>query len=347
MTGHAAARSYSSTISFAITAAVSPDETVNGTLDRTVDLRSDGFVGSGALMDFAEFLTMTACKRAFGGKQVGGLLQSSINNLCPTPARVLTGECRLSTLKPGIAMSETEIWDDEIGRVAVVTQMMSVVDRDAAAIEESESLGNGTVLALTPNKADGATDIPAIRRQQIFEAALNVITEKGFERATIREISREAGLTIPTMYQYFRRKDDILALIFDTYLQKMETELNAAIAAEGSARDRLVAAIKVTLASLNRHYREIRVMAQDTKSLRPDVKRAVINKMLNYLGAFTKIVSDGVKSGEFRPVDAELYANLIPMMCQVWTQRHWSVGKFGLDAVEKAVLDMALNGLKN
>jgi Tetracyclin repressor-like, C-terminal domain len=87
-------------------------------------------------------------------------------------------------------------------------------------------------------------------------------------------------------------------------------------------------------------------MAQDTKSLRPDVKRVVIDKMLNYLSNFTAIVNDGVKSGEFRPVEAELYANLIPMMCQVWTQRHWSVGKFGLKAVESAILDLTLNGLK-
>jgi TetR/AcrR family transcriptional regulator, cholesterol catabolism regulator len=196
---------------------------------------------------------------------------------------------------------------------------------------------------LTPQRID----IPATRRQQIFEAATRIITEKGFERATMREIAREAGLTIPTMYQYLKSKDGILELIFDTYLTKIESALRSAVDGKVTATERLTAAVSSTLASLTEHHREIRIMTRDTASLRPAIREIVLQRMVKYLSVFTGVVKSGVESGEFRPIDVELYANLIPMMCQVWAQRYWSVGKFGLDAVESAILDFTFNGIRD
>ena len=88
MTGQVAFRSHFNTSGCGMTATIPSDETVSGTLDRTVDAGSVEFIGSGALLDFAQFLTVTACRRLIGEKAVGGLLQSSINIFGATPARV-------------------------------------------------------------------------------------------------------------------------------------------------------------------------------------------------------------------------------------------------------------------
>jgi AcrR family transcriptional regulator len=161
----------------------------------------------------------------------------------------------------------------------------------------------------------------------------------------MREIAREAGLTIPTMYQYLECKDQILELIFDTYLTKIEAALRSAVGGKATATERLTAAVSSTLSSLSEHHREIRIMMRDTASLRPAIRGIVLQRMMKYLSIFTEIVESGIESGEFRPVDAELYANLLPMMCQVWAQRHWSVGRFGLDSVERAILDLTFLGV--
>jgi AcrR family transcriptional regulator len=50
-------------------------------------------------------------------------------------------------------------------------------------------------------------------RARILAAALALFREKGFERATTREISRKAGIAEGTLFNYFKTKED-LALYF-------------------------------------------------------------------------------------------------------------------------------------
>ncbi len=61
--------------------------------------------------------------------------------------------------------------------------------------------------------------VPALvntaRRQQILEAAIQVFAEKGFHRATIKEIARAADLADGTIYNYFENKTDLLLQIMN------------------------------------------------------------------------------------------------------------------------------------
>ena len=45
--------------------------------------------------------------------------------------------------------------------------------------------------------------VTAARRKQILDAATQVFAEKGFHRATIKDIARVAGIADGTIYTYF------------------------------------------------------------------------------------------------------------------------------------------------
>ena len=63
-------------------------------------------------------------------------------------------------------------------------------------------------------RRDGVRDLVIrARREQIVEAATRVFAEKGFRRATTREVAREAGVSEGTIYNYFEDKDDLLMAI--------------------------------------------------------------------------------------------------------------------------------------
>jgi AcrR family transcriptional regulator len=72
------------------------------------------------------------------------------------------------------------------------------------------------------------------RREQIIGAATGVFAEKGFRRATTREVARAAGVSEGTIYNYFEDKDALLLAILDTL---NETERRAADFEEGMATD--------------------------------------------------------------------------------------------------------------
>jgi AcrR family transcriptional regulator len=54
------------------------------------------------------------------------------------------------------------------------------------------------------------------RREQIIDAALRVFAQKGFSRATNRDVAREAGITTGLIYYYFENKDALLRAILET-----------------------------------------------------------------------------------------------------------------------------------
>lgn len=60
-----------------------------------------------------------------------------------------------------------------------------------------------------------------MRREQIIAAAVKVFGQKGTQRATIRDIAREAGIADGTIYNYFANKD---ALIVGILAQINESE---------------------------------------------------------------------------------------------------------------------------
>ena len=72
------------------------------------------------------------------------------------------------------------------------------------------------------------------RREQIVEAATRVFAEKGFHRATKREVARAAGVSEGTIYNYFEDKEALLLTILD---RLNETEWRVADFEEGMAMD--------------------------------------------------------------------------------------------------------------
>lgn len=64
----------------------------------------------------------------------------------------------------------------------------------------------------------------AARRNQILDAATRVFAEKGFHRATIKDIARVAGIADGTIYTYFASKTDVLLGILNRLNESTERE---------------------------------------------------------------------------------------------------------------------------
>ncbi len=64
----------------------------------------------------------------------------------------------------------------------------------------------------------------AARRKQILDAATQVFAEKGFHRATIKDISRAAGIADGTIYTYFTSKTEVLLGILNRLNESTERE---------------------------------------------------------------------------------------------------------------------------
>ncbi len=74
-----------------------------------------------------------------------------------------------------------------------------------------------------PKKID-----PEERKMHIFDAACRVIYERGFEKTTLREIAREAGLSLSSVQHFFPKQKDIYMYAMDVMLDKYRTRMKRA-----------------------------------------------------------------------------------------------------------------------
>ncbi len=66
-------------------------------------------------------------------------------------------------------------------------------------------------------------------RSRILEAALSVFRERGFEKATMREIAAEAGVAVGAAYYYFDSKDALVMAFYERAQGEMHAEIDAAL----------------------------------------------------------------------------------------------------------------------
>lgn len=69
------------------------------------------------------------------------------------------------------------------------------------------------------------------RQQEIIDAALRLISQKGIQGLTIKNLSKEIGISEPAIYRHFENKIEILTAIIDIFKgstrQIFEKELHA------------------------------------------------------------------------------------------------------------------------
>ena len=73
-----------------------------------------------------------------------------------------------------------------------------------------------------------------------MEAALEVLTEKGYHPATIDEIAERAGVGKGTIYVYFKSKAALVGELIDTITHVHLNEMEATIAQVDGAKEKLL-----------------------------------------------------------------------------------------------------------
>lgn len=186
-----------------------------------------------------------------------------------------------------------------------------------------------------------------IRRRQMIQGAIKLFKEKGFHRTTTREIAREAGFSIGTLYEYIRAKEDILYLICDGIYEEVQNRLSILAMEKGTLAE-LKSAITQYYRLIDDMTDEFVVMYQESKSLEKDALQYVLKKELEMVSIFITILKACVKSGELRMSEEQITiaAHHIVVQGQMWAFRRWALTKeYSIESFIKIQQDQLLRGM--
>lgn len=190
-------------------------------------------------------------------------------------------------------------------------------------------------------------DLIEKRREQIIQGAVRLFKQKGFHRSTTREIAKEAGFSIGTLYEYIRTKEDVLYLVCDTIYDEVQHRLSG-IADEEATISGLTRAIEVYYRLVDDLSDEFVVMYQESKSLPKDALDYVLKKERAMTGLFETLLSACANAGELRISGDSigLAAHHIVIQGQMWAFRRWELQHmYTLEGYIEFQTDQLLNGL--
>lgn len=167
------------------------------------------------------------------------------------------------------------------------------------------------------------------RRIEIVRAAVDLFVRKGFHKTTVREIAHEFGMSVGTLYEYIRTKEDILFLVCDYIHASVRDRVNPSLERATSSSESLKKAIDAYVRIIDEMQDYIVFLYQETKSLSHEDRKYIFGAEETMTAIFEEILKNGVGAGEFDipRKDIHLIAHNIMVMGQMWAFRRWAIRK--------------------
>jgi TetR/AcrR family transcriptional regulator, fatty acid metabolism regulator protein len=143
------------------------------------------------------------------------------------------------------------------------------------------------------------SSIKEARKDKIIEAALKVFAEKGFSEANVSDISAEAGVSTPVLYEYFKTKEDMLFAIPEKYTGEPAQHLEYLSFIRGAeAKIRAIVQGYMTIYEHNALYSSL-IMLQ-LRTNRNFLNTKSYQKIQKVAQTLLDCIEEGIKDGAFK-----------------------------------------------
>ena len=176
----------------------------------------------------------------------------------------------------------------------------------------------------------------------ILNAAVKVFTRKGYAGARMEEIAKEAGINRALLHYYFRDKETMFNLIFETKFKEFFTGLFGAFQSDAPFFEKIKRIIDHEITVLSKHpdlarFVIMEIAQQPDRLIQFGQKLGLNPRMM--LENFQKEIQQNVLEGKIRPIDGrQLLMNIISICIYPFVAK--SIIKTMMQMDENTFLDL-------
>lgn len=157
------------------------------------------------------------------------------------------------------------------------------------------------------------------KKEKILVAAITLFAQKGFEKTTINDISKEAGIGKGTVYEYFQNKEEMINESFHFFLSQMDLDHEAILADKTSAAEkmkRILLSFSNFVTPETEGLMNMMFMFWGEAMREQSTKNIIFSEMKKFYGEyrnlFMNLVVMGMQDGSFRKnINPEHIASII------------------------------------
>jgi AcrR family transcriptional regulator len=183
----------------------------------------------------------------------------------------------------------------------------------------------------------------ATKREAVLREAARTFNEKGFHSTSVDEIAERLHVTKPTLYYYFRSKEEILYECLLRGLSELEDVADAALIAAGTGRERLIAVMHaysgIVLGDFG--YTTVHVGQDPLNAQRRTQARRVERRVAHKL---QKLIAAGIEDGSIARCDPKIMASTFAGALNWMTRWYRPGGPLNADEITQRCIELLLTG---
>jgi AcrR family transcriptional regulator len=177
---------------------------------------------------------------------------------------------------------------------------------------------------------------------RLISAAVRMFSTRGYSAVGIREIAREAGVTIGALYHYAPSKEALFLRILAEAYDSAIAQLEAAADSTDSAPERVTAMIRAQVHGEVSGRDVWNVTKAELRALTPAARDQVIALRDRYEAVWARVLEEGRATGDFVLDDAVITRFSLIKMCGGVADWYRPDGRLTLDEICDVLARQAL-----
>ncbi len=152
-------------------------------------------------------------------------------------------------------------------------------------------------------------------KEAVMAAAVQLFAEYGYHAAPLRNIAKMAGIQAASIYYYYDSKQALLVEIMDTYMQRLNANLEKILRECDDPLQRLREAIANHIRLHTSHKAEFFIIDTEIRALEGENRAYILTLRDRYESLLQELLRDGMERGVFRQGDVKVSSYAIIAMC--------------------------------
>ncbi len=174
------------------------------------------------------------------------------------------------------------------------------------------------------------------RQKEIIDAAIHLIARKGIQEVTMKNLSREVGITEPALYRHFSSKHDILKGVLDSFQYHNKLIYNRSFDSGTTALENLQNTVLQVFKRFT-EYPELSsvIFSEEIFQNEEDLTAQVADLMVLNREVFKEMISAGIKDESIRDDINKDDISLIIIGVMRLLVIRWRMSRYSFDLVER------------
>jgi AcrR family transcriptional regulator len=160
------------------------------------------------------------------------------------------------------------------------------------------------------------------RREQVLDAAMEIVGAEGFQGVSIQSVARKAGITRPIVYEHFGSLHGLLDALVKREMRQALGQVSATALSDlggGDPTELMLESLRTYLAAVEQHPRTWRLVLTPPEGAPELLRKRIVRGRAEVLKSLTDAVSPGSLPGDLSE-DPELTARILSAMADEYAR---------------------------